>query len=141
MDKKEIFDFLNKTVTCYIASVEGNVPHVRALGLAGADEHGIVFQSWKIKAIYPQLCKNPNVEICCYNPKKPGIQIRISGKIEPVEDREAIKKIVDKRPYLTRWLNEMDKGWEVLFIFVIKHGLAMVWTRATNLTAKEFVQL
>ena len=76
MDKGEILAFMTANPTCYLATVEGNRPHVRAMIIYRADESGIIFQSWTAKDVFKQLCDNPAVELC-FNNYKEGIQIRV----------------------------------------------------------------
>jgi pyridoxamine 5'-phosphate oxidase len=45
MDFKDCVDFANETKTCYLATVEGDQPRVRALGMWYADETGFYFQT------------------------------------------------------------------------------------------------
>ena len=105
-----------------------------------ADENGILLQSWTFKDIYPQLCHNPKVELCFHN-RKNVMQVRVSGKIEPVKDMDLKRNIVAKHSYLGRMLDELGKGYEVLYLFILRHGLATVWTRENNFKPKEYVQL
>jgi len=87
MNKAEILAFLNANHTCHLATVEGNKPHVRAIGIYRADENGIIFHTEKAKDLYKQLSKNRNVELC-FNNYKDRIQVRVSGTVEPVDDME-----------------------------------------------------
>jgi uncharacterized pyridoxamine 5'-phosphate oxidase family protein len=54
MDKKEILDFISKNPTCFLATVEGNKPHVRAIGTFRADENGIIYAMQSYKDVYKQ---------------------------------------------------------------------------------------
>lgn len=140
MSKTDILEFINRTSVCYLATVEGDVPHVRGMRIFQADEGGIIFQSWKKKDIYQQLRKNPRVELC-FNDIKRHIQVRVNGEVEPVEDAELINNIVAKRPYLKEWMGERGWGYDSLYMFILKHGKANVWTRETNFALKQYVQL
>jgi len=52
MTKAEILNLIKNNRTCFMATVEGNKPHVRGIGIYNADENGIIIQTWKIKDIY-----------------------------------------------------------------------------------------
>ena len=99
MDKAEILDFLNANPSCHLATVEGNKPRVRGMLIHRADENGIIIETATFKDVYKQLSANPNVELC-FNNYQQGIQVRVSGKAETVEDIETIRNVVDNRPYL-----------------------------------------
>jgi pyridoxamine 5'-phosphate oxidase len=84
MTKSEVIAAANANPVCYMATVEGNQPRVRGMGMYKADERGLIFQTWTKKDLHTQLLKNPQVELCFST--KDGAQIRISGKIELVND-------------------------------------------------------
>jgi len=44
MTKEDIISFVNADPICYLATVEGDRPHVRAIGMYKADEKGILIQ-------------------------------------------------------------------------------------------------
>jgi len=138
MNKAEILAFLNANPDCHLATVEGNKPHVRGMGIYRADENGIIFQTENIKDLYKQLSENPNVELC-FNNYKDGIQVRVSGTVEPVGDMELKKEIIAKRPFLKPMVEK--EGYEVVAVYRLKKGIAHVWTFATNLAPKTYIQL
>jgi pyridoxamine 5'-phosphate oxidase len=121
VDRKEILAFITKNTTAYMATVEGKKPHVRAMGTFRADENGIVFAMQSPKDVYKQLIKNPEVELCYY---AEGVQIRVSGRLEEVNDLALKKEILEKRPF---YKPGVDKdGWGYVGAFVLKHGQAYV---------------
>jgi pyridoxamine 5'-phosphate oxidase len=138
MDKAEIFDFMNATHNCYFATVEGNKPHVRGIGIVKADANGIVFQTSTPKDLYKQLSANPNVELCFHDAKQ-GIQVRVSGTVEPVDDIELKQEIIAERPFL-KPLVERD-GYGAIVLYSLKRGVAHVWTPKTNFAPKTYIQL
>jgi pyridoxamine 5'-phosphate oxidase len=137
MNKAEILAFLNANPDCFFATVEGNKPRVRAIGIVKADEDGIIFEVGAFKDVYKQLSANPNVELCFFNAKD-GVQVRVSGAVEPVDDRKLKDEIIAKRPFLKQRVAE--DGYEVMGVFRLK-GLAYVWTFETGLAPKTYVQL
>ena len=138
MNKAEVLAFLNANHDCHLATIEGNKPHVRAIGIYRADENGIIIQTSKVKDLYKQLSANPNVELCFYNPKD-GIQIRVSGTVELDEDMELKKEILAKRHFLKPLVEK--EGYEVLAIYWLRKGAATVWTFPTNFEPKTYIQL
>lgn len=140
MNKNEILDFLNANPVFHLATVEGNKPHVRGLLLYRADESGIVFHTGTTKDLHRQLTANPNVEMSFNNGKiQDLIQIRVSGKVELVDDLELKKEIVRKRDFMKPWI-ERD-GYGLLAVYRMKKGIATVWTMQNNFAPKEFVEL
>ena len=137
MNKKEILDFITKNRTAYMATVEGNKPHVRAMGTYSADENGIIFSMQSPKDVYKQLVNNPETELCYY---AEGIQIRVSGRMQQVNDIELKKEVVEKRPFYKPGL-EKD-GWDYVGVFILKHGKATVYDRSsTPGTPKIYIDL
>jgi pyridoxamine 5'-phosphate oxidase len=137
MNKKEILEFLNANPTCYLATVEGNKPHVRAIGMVKADESGVIIETGTFKDMYKQMVANPNVELCFFNAKE-GIQVRVSGAVEPMDDIELKKEIVVQRPFLKQRVEE--GGYEAMGVFRLK-GQAYVWSFQTSAEPKKYVQL
>jgi len=121
VDKKEILAFITKNPIAYVATIEGNKPHVRALGTFRADENGIIFAVQSPKDVYKQLIKNPETELCYY---ADGVQVRVSGRMEPVNDMALKKEILEKRPFYKPGIDQ--QGWDYVGAFIIKHGRATV---------------
>jgi pyridoxamine 5'-phosphate oxidase len=128
---------LNANPTCYLATVEGNKPRVRAMGMVKADENGIIIETGTFKDVYKQMSANPNVELCFYNAKD-GIQVRVSGAVEPENDVKLKDEIIVKRPFLKQRVAE--GGYEAMGVYRLK-GKAYVWSFAANLEPKKYVQL
>jgi pyridoxamine 5'-phosphate oxidase len=121
MDKKEILAFINRNTTAFMATVEGDKPHVRAMGTFRADENGIIFSMQSPKDVYKQLVKNPEVELCYY---AEGVQIRVSGRMEQITDIALKNGIIEKRPFYKPGVEEM--GLDYVGAFILKHGKAYV---------------
>lgn len=145
MNKSEILAFLRDNPAFYLATAEGNNPHVRGLLLYRADENGIVFQTWKTKDIHQQLSENPRVELCFNNYQgishrkiSASTQIRVSGLVELVEDLELKKEILSKRPFLKALIQET--GYE-LAIYRLRKGVAAIWTMENNFAPKNYIEL
>jgi len=137
MNKTEIIAFLNANPTCYLATVEGNKPHVRAMTIVKADENGIIIETGTFKDVYKQMSANPNVELCFFS-RQDDIQVRVSGAVEPVDDIELKKEIVAQRPFLKQRVEE--GGYEAMGVFRLK-GVAYVWTFKTAPELKKYIQL
>jgi len=137
MTKEEILKLIKSHPTSFMATVEGDKPHVRGMGIYDADENGILIQTWTIKDIHQQILKNPEVELC-FNDLKGGIQVRVSGRAEIIDDIEFKKKVVEKRPFMKPTVEK--QGLNVVALYRVK-GKATVWTMATNFEPKTYVDL
>ncbi len=129
MDFKECIDFANANKTCYLATVDGDQPRVRALGMHYADETGFYFNTENTKALAKQLEKNQKVEVCFF---AEGKMLRVSGKVEFIDDMAIRKRFFDERPFLK------DAGVKspedpFLMVFALRKGEAFIWTFADNL--------
>jgi uncharacterized pyridoxamine 5'-phosphate oxidase family protein len=131
MKKTEILAFINENPLCFLATTEGNTPHVRGMRACRADENGIIFYTAKDKAVYQQLINNPKVEICFYNFQN-LIQVRVSGKMEIVEDMTLKKEIGTTRPNAKTRVEK--EGYDWLAVFRIKNGKASTWSLNTPKT-------
>ena len=138
MNKNEIIEALNANPICHMATMEGNQPRVRGMGMFRADESGIFFQTWKIKDLHKQLSANPEVELC-FNTKD-GKQIRVRGRMELVEDLALKKEVESKRAFMTPIIKEYG-GYDVVAIWCLRNGKAQVWEMKTNLAPKTYLDL
>ena len=138
MNEKEMYELMNANLGFYLATVEGDQPHVRGMMLYRADENGIIFHTASTKDVYAQMKANPKVELC-FNGG--GTQIRVTGIAEQVVDDDLREEIFHHptRQFLQAWKeNGID---HLLQIFVVKNCEAVTWTMATNFEKKVPVAL
>ncbi|HEY3378401.1 MAG TPA: pyridoxamine 5'-phosphate oxidase family protein [Armatimonadota bacterium] len=138
MTKEEILAFLTANPICYLATVDGNVPHVRGMMMFRADGDGIVFHTGLGKDLTNQLEKNPAVELCTYNPEQ-NVQVRVCGTAEFVNDLALKQAIVAERPFLQPMVEQT--GYDAFLLFRVKDAQATVWTMADNMAPKTYVAL
>lgn len=138
MEKQEIFKLINSNPVFSLATVDGDQPRVRGMLLFRADSDGIIFHTASTKDVYRQITANPKAEMCF---QCGDIQIRITGTLEKVED-EALRNEIFSHPtrkFLQAW---KDNGVEnLLTIFRMKNGRAVIWTMADNFKEKEYTVL
>jgi pyridoxamine 5'-phosphate oxidase len=126
MSLKEYADFANKNKTCYLATVEGDQPRVRALGMWYADETGFYFQAQTVKAFIKQLEKNPKVEVY-FSAENFSKAMRVSGKVKFIDDLEVRAKCIQERPFVKNFgITEPDNP--LLAVFHLYTGEAYFWT-------------
>ncbi|WZL79211.1 pyridoxamine 5'-phosphate oxidase family protein [Eubacteriales bacterium mix99] len=73
---REVYDFLKKAETFYLATIDGNSARVRPFGAVDLFEGRMYFQTGRKKAVYRQMKACPEVEVCAM---LDGRWIRISG--------------------------------------------------------------
>ena len=109
---EEVFDFLRKCGTFYIATEEGNQPRVRPFGVVNIFEKKLYIQTGKTKNVSKQIQNNPNVEVCSFID---GIWIRLEGKLVRDDRREAKISMLDANPILKNMYSADDDNTEVLY--------------------------
>ena len=64
---KEVYEFLKKCGTYYLATVEGDQPRVRPFGTVDLFEDKLYIQTGKVKEVSKQMMANPKIEICAFD--------------------------------------------------------------------------
>jgi pyridoxamine 5'-phosphate oxidase len=142
MNLQDCIKFANEHPTCYVATTDGDQPHVRALGMWFADDKGFYFQTESVKSIYTQLKNNNKVELCFHDPAAPGVGtvMRVAGKIEFVNDLSLRSKVINDRPFLTS-LGIKEPEDPLLVVFRLYSGEAYFWTMADNMKEAEIERI
>ena len=109
---EEVYEFLKKCGTFYIATEEGNQPRVRPFGVVHIFEVKLYIQTGKSKNVSKQMQINPNVEICAF---LDGVWIRLEGKVVRDDRREAKVSLLDANPILKNMYSADDDNTEVLY--------------------------
>lgn len=144
MQKERIFELMHKNPGFFLATVDEGFPRVRGMFLYKADETGIVFHTGSMKDVYCQIVKNANVELCFLDVVQ-NIQIRVSGTLEIVEDRNLKDEISNhpSRIFLQDWRSSgsLEDFYSTFIVLRMKDGKAKVWTMETNFAPKEEIAL
>ena len=144
MTKEELFQVMSANPAFHLATVENGAPRVRGMFLFRADSNGILFHTGTMKDIYAQLVANPAAELC-FNDYKAGIQVRVRGTLELVDDQNLKEEIAahPTRAFLKPWLQSKgpEKFYRELAVFRLLNGSACAWTMQTNYDPKVFVVL
>jgi len=138
MNKEEVLEFITKNPVFSLATIDGSQPRVRMMMLYKADANGIIFCTGRDKDVCKQLQANPAAELCFYN-TEPGLQVRIEGTVEILDDLELKKQVVEAFPFLKPWVD--SEGYEVMVICRLQKAKATTWTMETNFDPKEYIQL
>ena len=109
---EEVYEFLKKCGTFYIATVDGDQPRVRPFGVVNIFEGKLYIQTGKSKNVSKQMQVNPKVEISAF---MDGTWIRLEGTVIRDDRREAKKSMLDANPMLRSMYSEDDDNTEVLY--------------------------
>jgi pyridoxamine 5'-phosphate oxidase len=134
MDKKEILAFITENPMSNLATIDGKAPRVRGMETYRADENGLIFYTSKMKDVFKQIAKNPEVEVCYF---AKGTQVRVRGKMEILEDLALKKEIVSKRPFLKPFY---EKSYDGMGVMRLK-GKATTWSMQNMGATTTYVDL
>jgi len=110
---QEVYDFLKKCGTYYIATVEGDQPRVRPFGTIDIFEGKLYIQTGKVKNVSKQMGANPKIEICAFDGAK---WIRVQA-VAVADDRiEAKQHMLDAYPSLQGMYKADDNNTQVLYL-------------------------
>lgn len=108
-----VCDFLQKTGTYYLATVDGDQPHVRPFGTAHIFEGKLYIQTGKKKDVAHQLKANPKIEI---SGMTDGKWIRLQAEVVLDERIEAQQSMLDANPDLKSMYAAGDGNTEVYYL-------------------------
>ncbi len=110
---QEVYDFLKKCGTYYLATTEGDQPRVRPFGTYLIFEGKLYIQTGKAKSVSKQIKKNPKIEICAFSG---DTWVRIEATAVE-DDRLAPKKaMLDAYPQLQAMYKADDPNTQVLYL-------------------------
>ena len=118
---KEVYEFLKKAGTYYLATVEGDQPRVRPFGTVDLFEDRLYIQTGKIKPVAHQMKANPKVEISAMTPD--GKWIRIAAEAVLDENIKAQEHMLDAYPMLKGMYQPGDGNTEVYYL---KNAVAQI---------------
>ena len=137
MNFQDCVKFANEHPVCYVATVEGDQPRVRALRMWFADDKGFYFQTESTKSVCKQLKANPKIELCFFVPgPNVGTMMRANGKVEFINDPGLKAKVLAERPFL-KGLGVKGPEDPLLVVFRVCSGEAYFWTMANNMKEAE----
>jgi uncharacterized pyridoxamine 5'-phosphate oxidase family protein len=110
---KEVYEFLKKSGTYYLATVDGDQARVRPFGTANIYENKLYIQTGKVKDVSKQMKANPKVEICAM---ADGKWIRIAGTAVEDDRLEAKQSMLDAYPSLQGMYKADDGNCQVLYL-------------------------
>ena len=109
---QEVYEFLKKCETYYLATVDGDQPRVRPFGTVNVFEGRLYIQTGKVKPVSKQLMANPKAEICAFHN---GTWVRVAGELVEDDRVEARKSMLDAYPSLRKMYDENDGNTQVFY--------------------------
>lgn len=109
---ERVCEFLKSAETYFLATIEGDQPHVRPFGTAHIFEGKLYIQTGKAKAVSRQLAANPKCELCAF---KDGAWLRVTGELVEDDRVEAKKSMLDDYTNLRAMYDEHDDNTQVLY--------------------------
>ena len=110
---KEVYEFLKKCGTYYLATVEGDQPRVRPFGTVEIFDGRLYIQTGKIKPVANQLKANPKIEI---SGMADGKWIRIAAEAVLDERIEPQAHMLEAYPNLKAMYQPGDGNTEVYWL-------------------------
>ena len=101
----EVYEFLKKCGTYYLATVDGDQPRVRPFGTVDQFDGRLTIQTGLVKDIARQLLANPKAEICAFDG---DTWLRIECSLVLDDRREAREHMLNAYPNLRRMYSEDD---------------------------------
>ncbi len=109
----EVYEFLKKCGTFYLATAEGDQPRVRPFGAVASFEGKLYLQTGKVKHVADQLKANPKIEI---SGMADGKWIRLTAETMLDERAEAQQHMLDENPSLKSMYAVGDGNTEVYYL-------------------------
>jgi len=109
----EVYEFLKKCGTFYLATIDGDQPRVRPFGAVDVFDGKLYIQTGKVKKVAQQMAANPKVEICGMVEDK---WIRIEATVVEDDRIEARQHMLDANPVLKSMYGADDGNNEVLYL-------------------------
>ncbi len=111
---QEVYDFLKKCGTYYLATSEGDQPRVRPFGTVDMFEGKLYIQTGKVKDVSKQMVANPKIEICAMSAD--GKWIRLAATAVEDDRVEARQHMLDAYPSLQGMYKADDGNCQVLYM-------------------------
>ena len=112
---KEVQAYLKECGTFFIATVDGDQPHVRAFGVSEIINDRLYIMTGKVKDVYKQMAANGKFEICAL--KKSGSEwLRLSGTLVNDETLSVKEEFLNRNESLKAMYKADDGNMAVLYI-------------------------
>lgn len=106
----EVYEFLKKCGTYYLATLDNGEPRLRPFGTVDIFDNELTIQTGKIKEVSKQIHNNPRIAICAFDGEK---WLRIEA--DAIEDPriEAAQHMLEAYPSLSKMYKAGDGNTEI----------------------------
>ena len=112
---EEVQAYLKECGAFFIATVDGDQPHVRAFGVSEIINGRLYIMTGKVKDVYKQMAKNGKFEICALKPS--GSEwMRLSGVLVNDETLAVKEEFLNRNESLKSMYKADDDNMAVLYI-------------------------
>lgn len=115
---QEIYDFLKKCGTYYLATMEGDQPRVRPFGTIDLFDGKLTIQTGKVKDVSRQILQNPKIEICAFDG---SCWLRVAATAVEDDRLQAQEHMLAAYPSQQKMYKPGDGNTQ---IFALEHGTA-----------------
>lgn len=138
MTRTEILEFIRRNRTSCMATSDKSQPRVRYMETPVVDDNGLTFLTGANKQVCSQLLSNPDVELCYWSAEE-GVQLRLRGRMEHLEDEDLKKDIVENTFTFLKPVAEQF-GWAAFRLFRLPGGEARIWSAENPAGSDEVFQ-
>ena len=110
---QQVYDFLKKCGTYYLATVEGEQPRVRPFGTVDLFEGKLYLQTGLSKSVAQQLKADPKVELCAFDGER---WLRVTATAVYDDNLEAQKHMLAAYPSLQAMYQPGDGNTAVYYL-------------------------
>lgn len=110
---QEVYDFLKRAGTYYLATCEDGQPRVRPFGTVNLFDGKLYIQTGRVKNVSRQLHANPRLELCAM---VSGAWLRIEASAVLDDRREARVSMLEAYPSLQAMYSPDDGNTEVWYL-------------------------
>lgn len=110
---QQVYDFLKKCGTYYLATVEGEQPRVRPFGTVDLFEGKLYLQTGLSKSVAQQLKADPKVELCAFDGER---WLRVAATAVLDDNIEAQKHMLAAYPSLQAMYQPGDGNTAVYYL-------------------------
>lgn len=112
---KEVQAFLKECGVFFIATTDGNEPHVRPFGVSEIINDRLYIMTGKVKNVFKEVAMNDRFEICAVKPS--GSEwMRLSGKLVNDESLAVKEEFLNRNESLKSMYKADDGNMAVLYI-------------------------
>ena len=112
---QEVQAYLKECGAFFIATTDGDQPHVRAFGVSEIINGRLYIMTGKVKDVYKQMAANGKFEICAM--KKSGSEwMRVTGTLVNDDDIAVKEEFLNRNPALKSMYKADDDNMAVLYI-------------------------